>query len=474
MVDRNEKIMQNLIMNKRIYKLFNIFVIAFVIIMLRHAQITILKADALARAETNRRWLDMEKNTPRGSILDRNGIKLGYTEDKKRIYKDYVSSIIGYQDVRFGRAGIEKDFNEELTGISREFDVEEFTRLLHKKEKRGADIKLTLDYSLQEKTSKALSEKRGAIVLINPETGEILALATNPTFNFSEDDFEIVQKKGDGILLNRAINFVYPPGSSAKILTAAAALTNGVKMNHTLLCEGVTIFKSAKITDYHKTAHGEIDMPNAFKKSCNLYFGALAIEMGSRHLINTGKKFGMGEDIRSHYADERVLPRIAVSSIAKDDAKIYNGDLSQLGFGQSTFSATPFQMALIAGAVANGGKLMKPYLVKSMIKDNEEISLFKEDVLFQPITAEIAQDIERMMWSVVNEGGTGTRAKTRGLRVYGKTGTAEHSKGEDHAWFVGYAKNSKDETIAFAVIIERGGSGGANAASVIPKILDDF
>jgi len=461
-------------MNKRIYKLFNVFVIAFVIIMLRHAQITILKADALARETTNRRWHEMEKNTPRGSILDRNGIKLGYTENKKRIYKDYVSSIIGYQDIRFGRAGIEKDFNEELTGLSREFDIEEFTRLLHKKEKRGADIKLTLDYNLQEKTSKALNGKRGAIVLLNPETGEILALATNPTFNFYTDNFEKVQKKGDGILLNRAVSFVYPPGSSAKILTAAAALTNGVKQDHTFLCEGVTIFERAKITDYGKTAHGETDMPNAFKKSCNLYFGALAIEMGSRHLINTGKDFGIGENLREHYTDKRVLPNIAVSRIAKDDAKIYNGDLSQLGFGQSTFSATPFQMALIAGAIANNGKLMKPYLVKSMIKDNEEFPLFKEDILFRPVSSAVAKNVEKMMWSVVNEGGTGTRARTSGIRVYGKTGTAEHSKGADHAWFVGFAKNSKDETIAFAVIIEQGGSGGVNAASIIPKILKDF
>jgi len=466
--------MQNLTMDRRIYRLFNIFATIFIIIILRHAYLAIVKSDELSNSQTNRRWIYIEENSPRGSILDRSGVKLAYTENKTRHYIPYVSSIVGYQDIKFGRAGLERDFHHELSGANTQFNLQELQRILANKERRGNDIRLTLDYKLQKKASEALKGKTGAVALLDPKTGEILALASSPTFNFETDDLENLQKRDDGVLLNRAINYIYPPGSSAKILTAVAALKNDIPVSTIYHCEGVTVFNKIRITDYRKSSHGDIDMRDAFKKSCNLYFGATAIDIGSDSLLRSADDLMFGHDIRDNYTDKRVMPRAATSNLSKQGAAIEDGDLAQIGYGQGTFVTTPFQMALLAGAVANDGIIMKPYLVKSQIDEDIETLLFKEGALNRSMPVEVAKKVQDMMWAVVNEGGTGTAARTKGLKIYGKTGTAEHGNGADHGWFVGYAVNGQDKKIAFAIIIENGGGGGSAAAPLVSKILSGF
>lgn len=464
----------------RIRRLFGFILLAFLVLIGWQSYWHLAKSDWLLAQPTNRRLQRAERNIPRGTVYDRRGEKLAWTEDGTRHYADprATSAVLGYLDPVYGRAGVEGEWDLELAGLSRTFTPRELERILRDEKPRGNDLVLTLDLSLQRAALDALGDRKGAVAVLDPETGGILALATAPTFDASTlgKDYATLLKDPDGPLRNRASQDLYPPGSTMKLVTAAAALGHGVEADTRYTCKGVTTYEGIKITDYHGAAHGTVGMKPAVVKSCNYYFARTALALGSRKLNETAEAFGFGRRWWDALHDPRILPlSIATSSMAPDmTATVPAGDLAQMGYGQSTVVATPLQMAMVPAAIANEGTLMSPYLVRQVRKGgtNEELSTFESKPVGYPMTRDAAEELSEMMRGVVT-GGTARGASVSGLTVYGKTGTAQQGGGEDHAWFVGYAeRDNNTDRIAFAVVLERGGTGGRVAVPVARKVLE--
>jgi peptidoglycan glycosyltransferase len=452
----------------RIRRMYLLISILFVLMLCWQAQWHLWRAGFLADLPTNRRAMRTEQSIPRGTIYDCSGQKLAWTVGRVRKYADpfSLSGIIGYVNPKYGRAGVEKALNSELAGIIKSFDSAEITRILNGDKRSGKDITLTIDLKLQNAAYAALDNRRGAVAVIEPASGRVLALATSPTFNINDPS-----KKGDdGSMTNRAIAGLYPPGSTMKVLTAATALQDDpTSAGTTYTCEGNTTYDKIKITDYHGERHGTIAMQQALTHSCNYYFARTAINLGFDKLESSVEKFGFNRDWMSDFP-----LAVKKSRLINENRFIPEGELAQIGFGQGTVTVTPLQMAMVAATVANDGVLMRPYLIDKIQKLGKPAQIFAPETLDNPMDIDNAQKLAEMMRNVVTSG-TGTRANLRNVRISGKTGTAQQVGGDDHAWFIGFAEkevNGTTSKIAFAVVLERGGTGGKIAAPVAAKVAE--
>lgn len=469
-------------MQHRIRRLLGAFIFIFVVLLLWQSYWHLAKSDWLFARESNRRLSRAERNTPRGTIFDRNGKRLVWTEQGVRHYANAAATadVLGYMDPVYGRTGVEGEWNLELAGIARKFTPNELHRIVTNEKPHGNDLVLTLDLGLQQKAMDVLDKRKGAIAMLDPVTGGILALATYPTYNPEsiQQDFKTLNHQDDGPLRNRTVQDRYPPGSTMKVVTASAALMNNVDPATRYTCTGKTRAYNVNITDYHGESHGSLDMTEALVKSCNNYFAHTAAELPQQDLINTAENFGFGQQWWvTKLPDPRMLPlSIVKSSLAPDTTKeLPQGERAHMGFGQSTVVATPLQMAMVSAAIANNGKLMAPYLVGQLRKGGTEQALntFQSQPVGYPVDSNVAGQVAEMMRQVVRRG-TGVGANVPGITVYGKTGTAQQEGGKDHAWFIGFAERERGgvpERIAFAIVLERGGTGGRIAVPVAKKLL---
>lgn len=427
----------------------------------------------------------VEYATPRGTIYDRNGLKLAWSENGKRKYADPVAlaAVVGYIDPTYGRVGVEGHWDAELAGLSQRFSAKDLQRIVAGEKKRGKDLVLTLDLRLQQAALKALGNKRGAIVMLDPESGGILALASNPTFNAETfgKDYAKLKNRNDGVLRNRATQNSYPPGSTMKVVTAAAALHSGVPSSTSYTCLGRTPLRNARIRDYQGSAHGEIAMPTALAKSCNAYFAATALALGQRNLYATAEAFGFGQRWWEKLPQQPpILPlEITESTLTPDISRLIpDGELAQMGFGQATVVATPLQMAMVCATVYNGGTCNAPYLVAELRKGGSAYTYAKYHTraIGYPLQISEASELAGMMRLVVTSGTARAANNTPGLVISGKTGTAQQRGGNDHAWFIGFATADKTRpvtsSVAFAVLIERGGTGGRVAVPIAVAALN--
>lgn len=469
----------------RITRLSGTIIFLFIVLIGWQSYWQVYKSDWLLSQRSNRRVARAELNTPRGAIYDRNGVRLAWSEAGKRRYTDgrAVAAVLGYIDPVYGRSGVEGAWDAELAGLAQRFTPDELRRITRGEKPQGKNLVLTLDLRMQQAALKALGDRRGAVVMLDPATGGILAMATSPTYDLNtlSTDYQQLQQRSDGVLRNRATQDRYPPGSTMKVVTASAALMHGIDPNTRYTCQGKTMLGRTKITDYHGESHGSIAMPRALAKSCNYYFASTAVEMGQAAFVETASAFGFGQQWwgdKEKLPDPRMLPlELTRSSLAANpQQRVAAGEFAQWGFGQATVVATPLQMAMVSAGVANDGTVMTPYLVAQLKKDGTDTPLrsFHSAPLGYAMDADHARAVAEMMHGVVTSG-TATGARVSGLTVYGKTGTAEQNGGEDHAWFIGFAEWQHDgETrrVAFAVVIERGGTGGAVAVPVARNVLE--
>lgn len=465
----------------RIRRLFGLLLVLFVVLVGWQSYLQLFRADWLLAQKGNRRVMRAEVNTPRGVIFDRNGTRLAWSVDGQRAYADAMgtAAVLGYLDPVYGRTGVEGEWDAELAGVARTFDAREFNRITHGEKRVGNDLVLTLDLRLQQAARAALGDRRGAIAVLDPATGGILALATSPTFDprIIRRQFSVLNAHDDGALRNRAAQDLYPPGSAMKVLTATAALMHGVDAETRFTCTGTSRLLGVNIKDYHGAVHGELAMTEALVKSCNNYFARAADAIGPNGFAETARAFGFGTRWWTSLPERRILPlSVALSTLTPAEKPITKSELLHMGFGQSTVVATPLQMAMVAAGVANGGKVMAPYLVAAMRKGGTEqvLSDYASVPVGFPMNGSTADSVSEMMRGVVTRG-TGTGANVRGMTVYGKTGTAEQEGGSDHAWFIGFARREHaGETvqIAFAVVLERGGTGGMVAVPAARQVLE--
>lgn len=447
------------------------FLVLFLLLFAYISYLQVWEADFLAGHALNYRNAEIAKQIPRGQILDRHGVKLSYSqkEDKQysRIYpySEIFAHVIGYDSNKYGRAGLESAFNFELTGLnSPEYRLGPAARLWQPK--AGNTIMVTLDATVQQEAYRALGRYKGAVVVIAPKTGEILALVSKPSFepNLIDENWTKISARDDSPLLNRAIQGLYPPGSILKAMVAETALAeNAASLKSTFVCEGsLTIGRDYTLPEVNRKAHGKLDLEEALAVSCNVTFGKLAIELGRSKLEKMFVRYGFQKPLSSEFQE--------TGSQLPNFAKLTEGELAQIGIGQGPLLTTPIRMAMLAASFANKGTIARPYMVSKVISpDGSVIKQYLPETWLNPAQPALSSAIGKMMETVVREG-TGTAAGIKGIRVAGKTGTAENAHGQPHAWFIGFAP-ADDPEIAIAVIVENAGGGGAIAAPIARQVI---
>ncbi|MCX5266246.1 penicillin-binding protein 2 [Streptomyces sp. NBC_00199] len=448
-------------------------------LLLRDNYLQYVKADSLASDTKNRRVNITRYATPRGDIIVDGKAITGSVETTgdykyKRTWTNgpMWAPVTGYSSQAFGANQLERLEDGILSGNDDRLFFRNTLDMITGKEKEGGSVVTTLNAAAQKAAYQGLGDKKGAVAAIEPSTGKILALVSTPSYDPSKfagssnkdaEEWNKVQKKNDrdDPMLNRALRETYPPGSTFKVVTAAAALENGEVADIDDKTDTPDPFPLPQSTNKLTNEHGECKnatLRYALMVSCNTVFAKMADNVGNEKMIDQATKFGFNE------AELDTPVRAAESIYPKDNAPQNALD----GIGQGSNRATPLQMAMVASAVANDGKLMKPYMVDQIWAKLDPLETTEPQQLSQAVSAKTAQALQKMMETVVEDPlGTGGKAKIDGVKVGGKTGTAQHglnNSEKPYAWFISYAKLSDGSApVAVAVVVE---DGAANRGDI--------
>ena len=480
-------------MNRPLRRLAAVVAFLFFTLFVSTTWIQFFRSGELNAMPGNSRQLYAEYGRERGAILVSAGQTIASStevDDPYSYLRQYAAGplyapVTGYYSVRYGTSGLERSENDVLAGTADELFYRQLSDLLTGERPRGATVQLTIDPKVQQAAWDALDGRKCAVVALDPETGDVLAMVSTPSYDpntlathdgtAASEAWNSLLADDDDPLVNRATSALYPPGSTFKLITAAAALESGDYTADTLLAGPQELDlpqTSNTLANDEGTACGpndQVSLSDALKISCNTAFGSLGLELGADALDEQASKFGFGQSLS-------IPLSVAKSSYPVDTAT--GPLLAYSAIGQGDDVATPLQVAMISAAIANDGVLMKPNLVASV---REGASL---DVIEQPSPEEVgravssstAATLQDMMRLVVSSG-TGTRAQIDGVDVGGKTGTAQHGTGQTpYAWFTSWADDGEDE-VAVAVVIEDGGStesayGGRLSAPVAKTVME--
>ncbi len=417
----------------------------------------------------NPRINSARKSVVMGSITDRNGLMLAYTDtDGSRCYaadsevRRALAQTVG-DTLGMSGTGVETMHTGILLGFSGSI-IDRTWQWLSGENKRGDDIRLTVDAELSAYIAGQFPDGyKGAVAMINYKTGEVLVMLSMPTYDPYKAGGSGV---ADSAYLNRCLQGKYAPGSVFKIVTLASALENKAGVSSRIYtCEGMRLFGDVPVTCAGGRVHGELTLEEAFSESCNVTFAALSYELGGTEMVETAKSFGFNDNFTFQ---DLVLYE---SSYPEDIESV--AELAWSGVGQARVLVTPLHMAMIAGAIGNGGVMMQPRLIDQVTGSTGIPRMRAQGGMYKRVVSEnTAQLVGQYMKNVVADG-TGHRADISGYTVCGKTGSAEISNDksvETNAWFVGYIEES-EHPYAVAVVIEQGGSGGDKAARLAGKAL---
>ncbi len=455
-------------MKRSAQRIFWLITLIFFLILVAMAKLVFMDRQEISSSAYNPRINYVDNSVKRGNIRDSNGDILAesienadgsYTRNYNR--SRMAAHITGYSSK--GKTGVEAAENFELQKVHNEV-LQRINNIIKKEPVQGNDVVLTVDMDIQSIAGNILGNKKGAIVVMEPSTGRILALQAYPDFdpNTVAQNWEFLKDDEDSSLVNRATQGLYPPGSTFKVITALAALQyyNDWK-DFTYECTGEAVFENKVIHCYNNRVHGTVDMKKAIATSCNCYFAELGKRVGAENIRKKAEDFYFNENypfVLAHSTSQVTLQK-----------KSEENEIVETAIGQGKTLATPLHMAMIASAIANDGIMMKPYIVDHIQYYNGDISKTTvPEKLKQIISVEEADIITDMMISCVAEG-TGTAAQIYGVDVAGKTGTAENATGSDHSWFIGFAP-ANDPKIAVAVMIENANQGGS-ATPIAGKVL---
>ncbi len=478
-------------MRGAIRKIFWLYAILFIILVVYLLKISIYDSNSFVANTFNPRLSQGEEGIKRGSILDINGDIIAESVQKndgtyERVYhnSEAYAHVVGYM-VK-GKAGVESKYNFRLEDIS--FELFQRIGSLFGNEIEGNNIVLTIDNRLQDIAYDYLQGQKGSIVAMEPSSGKILAMVSNPAFdsNTVEQNWkELNSDDENSPLLNRATQGLYPPGSIFKIITASAGYEyDEDATKNEINCTGEQKFGHSVMHCFDGKAHGHEDIEEAFAKSCNIFFSVMGENIGGDILRKTAEDFGFNADLS--------FPLEYSKSSFVLDENSSQSEVVETSIGQGKTLVTPLFMAMVTSGIANNGMIMNPYIVDHSetpwggIRNRTIPSAYK-----QAITPDTAYTLKDLMIGVVDHG-TATNAafSVRGkandnigsdsavssesvgrysgpITVAGKTGTAENSMGDDHAWFVAFAP-AEDPQIAVAVVLENVGKG----SKAIPAARD--
>ncbi len=447
----------------------------------------------------NKRLTATEDQIIRGTIYDRNGVPLAKTEYNKKTdenakekanantkedinaskdtdytrvypYKSLYTHLIGYSSKTYGKVLLEAKYNDVLLGRDANGLINKTNAFFKGTLPQGNNVILTIDHKLQEKCRGLLGKKKGAIIALDPKTGAILAMVSTPDYDTNYDSlnkqWEALTKRDDSPFLPRATMGLYPPGSTFKMITAAALIEQGLAQT-TITDKGSTEIDGKPFENANRKSNGKTNLKKAITVSSNVYFAELSQKLGAKALLETAAHAGIGTGTS---LNKLTFP-LPISQSRIGTLDMAPTELAATAIGQGKLLVSPLNMAMVAAAIANDGQLMAPYLVDHLSRpDQQAISLTgaKPKALGTFTSAETAKLLTEMMVSAVKSG-TGKKASIRGISVAGKTGTAENEKeGQDHAWFIGFAPADNPQ-IAVAVVIEYAGKGGGEVAAPIAR-----
>ncbi|GAA1563960.1 penicillin-binding transpeptidase domain-containing protein [Kribbella sancticallisti] len=478
-------------MNSAIRRLAVAAIILMLALMANSTYLQAFRADDLNGRNDNRRVRDEQFSVNRGPIL------IGSTpiaqskpsNDRFEFQRTYASGplyapVTGYYSYIFGRAGIELNQNSQLNGSDPSLVFRRVIDVITDRRQQGASVSLTLNAAAQQAAYNGLAGKKGAVVAIEPKTGKVLALVSRPSYDpnvLAGHDLDEVSAAWKRLnedktrpMSNRAIKELYPPGSTFKLVTSAAALSSGKYTPETKVHSPAELplpQTTVPLVNENGRNCGGSDnatLTVALRNSCNTAFGTIGLALGPDALREQAEKFGFGE---------RQLPELgAVASQFPGDPN--QPQTAQSAIGQFDVRSTPLQMAMVAAGIANGGDVMKPYLVQGVrTADLKTVSETKPESLHQAVSPEVAAQLTAMMVDVVNNG-TGKPGRIDGVQVAGKTGTAQTSPEKPpFAWFTSFAP-ANDPKVAVAVMIEDANvarddiAGGTLAAPIAKRVME--
>lgn len=458
----------------------------------------VLRASDLDRSPNNPRTVEEAARTVRGKLLDRNGQPLARSElTPSGVVRHYASpamaAVTGYHSLRYGNSGLEAAFDEQLRGQRSPDLLDRLRGDLTNRRPVGSDVVSTIDARVQQVAAEAIGDANGAVVALDPKSGAVLALASSPFFDPSTVDrnWERLMQDPGGPLFNRALQATYAPGSTFKTVVAAAATELAiVDLDAKFSCTNAIRIGELNVDCRNHSHISTINFYEAFAWSSNRTFALTTMGLGLPGTLDLGdsarrpyawEQRGIEASVAKlhEYAErfgfEKPIPfdlPVEASRLNDPGQQFFPSLLGQSGFGQGQVAATPLQMALVAATIANGGNVPSPYLVSEVRAPSGAASQVHRPGgwLGRAVRADTASKVNRMMELSVDIA-YAQKAKIPGIKVGGKTGTAEVGQGQTpHSWFIGYAP-SDNPRVAVAVILENKGSGADFATPVAQRVM---
>jgi peptidoglycan glycosyltransferase len=470
-------------MNRQIARLMGVATFLMLVLVFATSWRSVIKAEALKDEPLNRRPLLEQQQIPRGLIVAADGTKLAINHstgkrETKRYYREYptdnlFSHDVGYAYVSRGASGLEQYYTDALSGTGG--DLLSFVDELTGGPEQGDDLQTALDPKVQQVALDALGDQQGAIVALEPKTGRVLAMASKPDY----DPNDVPQKYGElnrqanSPLFNRATQGGYPPGSTFKVVTAAAALDTGkYTPDSQINGENNKPISGVPLANFGGENFASISLTDALTNSVNTVFGEIGEKLGNDTMYEYMDRFGFNRKPQLDYPRDQLF----ASGVYQGDKLLGPGDnidIGRVAIGQERLRVTPLQMAQVAAAVANDGRLMRPHFMDKIVgPDGRVKDEFGTQEQSRVMSSDAANDLTEMMTHVV-ESGTGTAAQLQNIDVAGKTGTAEAAGGFNNAWFICFAP-ADDPKVAVAVVVEKtqqSQTGGEVAAPLAAQVM---
>lgn len=465
------------VQNREFAVITYLFLGLFLLMMGYLVYFQVLRSEDFINSPYNKRQDTFGEHVVRGEILSADGVTLAQTvvgedgsETRYYPYGAMFAHAVGY-DVN-GKAGIESFANFNLLR-SHAFFLEQILNGIQEKKNPGDNVVTTLNYKLQETAYQALGDSYGAVIATEPSTGKILAMVSKPDFNpnaIAQEWEAIVSDENNSVLLNRVTQGLYPPGSTFKIFTALEYMQENPDYDsYSYECTGSLAGEEADIHCAGNSVHGQEDLKSSFANSCNTSFANIGLGLDRDRFAGLCHSLLFDTDLPIAYPSTQ--SRFVLNGSSTEFQTM------QTSIGQGETLMTPLHMALVTGAIANNGTLMRPYVI-----DHTEnykgvtVKQYRPSSYGVLLSSQESSKMQELMRSVVTDG-TGHGVYPGNFQAYGKTGTAEYSnnKGEAHAWFTGYAINEEQgKTIQVTVVVEGGNSGGRTAVPIAKAIFDAY
>ena len=450
-------------LGNRLTGLITAFTFMFAALIANLTLIQVIKADYYRNLPINNHTIVRSSRVQRGSIITSDGVTIAESilsdEGDGSYVRSYpqgnvATNLVGYLSTQYGASGIESTMNDVLTGHA---DYSNWTNALYSMagiQQPGSTVVLTINSQMQAAAQEALYGYRGAIVVLNPETGAVLAEASSPTFNYDNIGELMMSDSTDGELYNRATDLTFPPGSTFKVVTLSAALDSGaVTLDSTYEAPAELQVDNGWVTNFHDEEWPSLTLREALMYSANTVYAQVGTEIGPSTLVSYARGFGFGTTLGQDFK--------AQASVMPDPSEMTTWETAWAACGQPVGEhpspagpmSTVMQNAVIAATIANGGIAMNPYVVDHILSpEGVTVSTARPRSLGQPVTAQTSEQVKSAMLDVV-EYGTGVGARISGVTVAGKTGTAETGGEYANSAFIGFAPYDQP-TLAISVYIE--------------------